>query len=61
MTQICLTASAKLQSASKVSIYRKAFDIIFAVAFQILIFQVQTSFNQSINIIQKMLFMFLQK
>ena len=40
VTQICLTASAKFESATKVSIYRKAFDIVFAFLFQVLIFEV---------------------
>jgi len=40
LTQFLLTAAAKFESASKVSLYRKSSDVIFSVLFQILFFQV---------------------
>ena len=38
--QMGLTVSAKFESASKISLYRKAFGIFFAFTFQILVFKV---------------------
>jgi hypothetical protein len=44
VAQLGLTASAKFESATKISIYRKAFDVIFAFLFQILLFHVSLQF-----------------
>jgi hypothetical protein len=38
--QVGLTVSAKFLTAAKVSLYRKSFDILFAVFFQISLFEV---------------------
>ena len=40
LAQIGITASAKFETASKISIYRKSFDIVFAFIFQISLFGV---------------------
>ena len=43
VAMIALTASAKFESASKVSIYREAFGVFFAFAFQIIFFRVSVA------------------
>ena len=48
VAQIGLTVSLQLEEAGKVSIMRKAGDILFAFLFQITIFNVSKNFNNAV-------------